>query len=77
MEIWIVQYHDNSWVAQESSDEIIGVYDSEEAADRRAEEFESEYACVDDTVSVRCYELNEKVTTFNEDMDNMDEDDSD
>jgi hypothetical protein len=69
MEIWIVQYHDNSWGAQESSDEIIGVYDSEEAAYKRAEEFESKYACSDDIVSVQCYELNEKVTTYNEDMD--------
>ena len=69
MEIWIVQYHDNSWGAQESSDEILGVYDSEEAANKRAEEFESEYAWEDDTVSVQCYELNENVLTLKEEYD--------
>lgn len=68
MTIYIVQYHDNSWGAQESSDEILGVYDSEEAANKRADEFESNYAASDDTVSVVAYELNEKVTTYEEDM---------
>lgn len=69
MNIWIVQYHDNSWGAQESSDEIIGVYDSEEVADKRADEFESKYASEDDVVSVICYELNEKILTRKEEYD--------
>ena len=67
MTIYIVQYHDNSWGAQESSDEILGVYDSEEAADKRAEEFKSKYAFEDDVVSVLRYELNEDVLTLKED----------
>ena len=69
MTIYIVQYHDNSWGAQESPDEILGVYDSEEAADRRVEEFESKYAWEDDTVYVQSYEVNEKVLSLKEEYD--------
>lgn len=67
MKVWVVQYHDDSWGAQQSSDEILGVYTTEEAASKRADEFEeSNYCHEDDTVSVEEYELDEPVKTMSE-----------
>ena len=68
MTLFVVQYHDDSWGAQQSMDGILGIYDSEKKAEERAEEFGDRYAHPDDTVSVIEYELNEKVTTYYEDM---------
>ncbi len=66
MVVYVVQYHSNAWGDQESSDEILGVYDNEEAANKRAEEFEKDYAFDDDIVSVIAYNLNEEVKTYKE-----------
>jgi len=60
--VYIVQYHSNAWGDQESSDDILGVYESEEEADKRADEFEEKYAWDDDIVSVYAYTIGEKVS---------------
>ncbi len=64
--VYVVQYHDNSWGAQMSFDDILGVYDSEEAAMKRAEEFESKWAFDDDGISVYEYDINEDALTMME-----------
>lgn len=66
--VYVVQYHNNSWGAQESLDEILGVYDSITEAYKRSEEFEDRYTSSDDIVSVRAYELNEKILSEQEEL---------
>ncbi len=71
MKLYLVQYHDDSWGAQQSLDEILGIYDSEEKAYKRAEKFESEYAHKDDTVAVLEFELNEDMPAYGEYMEEL------
>lgn len=70
MTIYIVQYHDNSWGAQESEDEILGVYSSEEKATKRADEYEERIAS-DDYVTVHECELDEDIPSYMEYMESQ------
>ena len=72
MTVYLVQYHSNAWGDQESSDDILGIYSTEEKANERLEEYEkSGHVWDDDSLFVREFELDEKVTTFEEDMERL------
>ena len=64
MTVYVVQYHSNAWGDQESMDDILGIYSTEEAANKRADEYELDFE--DDQISVEPYEVDEDVPTIYE-----------
>lgn len=52
MTVYIIQYHDNSWGAQQSSDLIIGVYSNMDEAYKKADEIQNRLIYKDDFVEV-------------------------
>ena len=70
MTVYVVQYHSNAWGDQESPDDILGVYDSEEKAEKRVKEFEDKgYVWEDDLLCIDEVELNEDYLTMRESYD--------